>query len=287
MPADAIRKMGVGLPYATSCGFNWSGVEVHRYRLAAGETREHEYPQLSVFMSHTSVPVNGELFLAGERIPAKLGPSTVTIAPAGVPMRSRRDRGFEVTSIFLDPLAVTEIARAETGCDIPEVRMQYGIADPLIRSIGMMLDAELFSGCRSSRIYAESLATALAAQIFARYSNRASENHPSAKLNKTQLRRSVEFIHENLDKDLTLAEVAAVANMSKYHFAKSFRQMTGIAPHRYLVKVRIEKARKLLTLDTISVEEVANRVGYADKGHFSAQFMKIVGVSPSRYRLEI
>jgi AraC family transcriptional regulator len=58
----------------------------------------------------------------------------------------------------------------------------------------------------------------------------------------------------------------------------------GIAPHQYLVKLRVEKARKLLAQQTMSVEEVASRVGYADKAHFAAQFRKIVGISPKRYR---
>jgi AraC-like DNA-binding protein len=47
----------------------------------------------------------------------------------------------------------------------------------------------------------------------------------------------------------------------------------------------VEKARKLLTENTMSVEEVANRVGYSDKGHFAAQFLKIVGITPNRYRM--
>ena len=101
-----------------------------------------------------------------------------------------------------------------------------------------------------------------------------------------QLRRSVQFINENLSRDLTLDDIAAAANMSKFHFAKSFRKVVGMAPHQYMIKRRVEEARKLLTLDSLSIEEIANRVGYSDKGHFAAQFMKIVGVSPHRYRVD-
>jgi AraC family transcriptional regulator len=72
--------------------------------------------------------------------------------------------------------------------------------------------------------------------------------------------------------------------MSKFHFAKSFREAMGIAPHQYLVKLRIEKARKLLTDPALSLSEVAKRVGYSDIGQFSAQFRKVAGASPKRYR---
>ena len=287
MTAEDIRKVGVSPPYLTSCGLNWAGVEVHRFRLSRGETQEHSYPQLCVILTHSSTPVNGELFIAGQCVRAKLSTGTVSIAPSALPHKTSRDSPCEVTVIHLDPAIVTEIARAETGCDVPEILAQYGIVDPLIRSIGMMLDAELSAEHPSSRVYAESLAAALAAQVFAKYASRVPKGSQSPRANRTQLRRSIDFINDNLHQDLTLAEIASVANMSKYHFAKSFRQLVGIPPHRYLVKVRIEKARKLLALDTLSVEEIANRVGYSDKGHFAAQFIKIMGVSPNRYRLNI
>ena len=96
----------------------------------------------------------------------------------------------------------------------------------------------------------------------------------------------MEFMHDNLHENLTLADMAAVANMSRFHFAKSFRRAIGITPHRYLVELRIAKARKLLAVGGLSIEEVAYRVGYADKSHFTAQFHKVVGTTPCRYRHE-
>jgi AraC family transcriptional regulator len=159
--------------------------------------------------------------------------------------------------------------------------------DPVVRGIGDALDAEVAAGHPSPRIYGESLAAAMATHIFTKYSNRLPGRLLGAQLTKTQLRRSIEFINANLDKDPTLEEIASAANMSKYHFAKSFRRLVGLAPHQYLINRRVEEARKLLMLDTLSIEEIANRVGYSDKGHFAAQFTKIVGVSPHRYRLDV
>jgi AraC family transcriptional regulator len=282
---DVIRRIVKVLPYRTSCRLNWSGIEVHRYKLeGVGESVEHSYPRLSVFLHHSDKPVHGELRVGGTKVFASLDNESISIAPPNLPIATKRDGPCEVTAIFLDPLMISEIARAETGIENPEVLPQYGIRDPLIRAIGMTLDAELISERPTPRIYAESLAAALAAHIFARYTNPVFRGAQCAGLNRTQLRHVLDFIHDNLERDLTLDEIASVANLSKYHFAKSFRTAMGIAPHQYIVKVRIEKARKLLAVDSISVEEVANRVGYSDKGHFSAQFMKIVGVSPNRYR---
>jgi AraC family transcriptional regulator len=285
MSAEAIRQIVPTLPYRTSCRLNWTGVEVHRYKLDARETAEHSYPRLTVFIHHVTKPIEGEMHVGGTSIHAQLTNETISIAPPGVMLSTRCSGPREVTVIFLDPMMVSEIARAETGTENPEVLPQYGVKDPLIRAIGMTLDAELASEHPTPRVYVESLAAAMAAHIFARYTNPVFRGSQSAGLNRAQLRRVLDYIHDNPERDLTLDEIAAVANLSKFHFAKSFRAAMGIAPHQYIVKTRIEKARKLLAVDSISVEEVANRVGYSDKSHFAAQFSKIVGVSPNRYRM--
>jgi AraC family transcriptional regulator len=202
---------------------------VRRYSLPAGETKEHAYSRLAVFLSHVERPLNGELRVGGRKVRAQIGNETVSIAPPGLPLSSSWDGAGEVTAIFL-----------KTGPEGDGILPQYWIQDPLIHAIGTALEAELASSCPGPRSYAESLGAALVAHI--------------------------------------------LANMSKYHFAKSFRQAMGIAPHQYLVKLRVEKARKLLAQNTMSVEEVARSVGYADKGHFAAQFRKIVGISPNQYR---
>ena len=274
---EQIREIVPVLPYQTSCGLNWSGVEVHRYKLPGGNIKDHSYPQLAIFLTHLAESQPSELTVGGRTIQGRIGNNTVSIAPPGVTVSGRTASPREVTVIFLEP-----------GFDDAEVVAQYGIQDPLIRSVGMALDAEMASPHPGHKSYAESLAAALSAHIFARYANPdvprlqgVSSRHPQL---KAQLGRSIDYIHDHLEFGLSLDEMAGIANMSKYHFAKSFRQVMGIAPHQYVVKLRVEKARRLLAAGSLSVEEVANRVGYADAAHFSEQFRKIVGLGPNRYR---
>ncbi|HLG96543.1 MAG TPA: AraC family transcriptional regulator [Bryobacteraceae bacterium] len=284
MKEEAILEIANVLPYRTSCRLNWSGVEVHRYRLQPHEAPEHTYPQLTIFLPHTERPVRVEVRLAGTKVAAEVSEGVVTIAPPGVPRSTKTDGGGEVTAIFLDPVIVAEIATAQQDLYNFEILPQFAIRDPLIHAIGSALDSEVLSAAPEPPVYAESLATALAAHILAKYSNKTPARGRGVSLTTKQLRRSIEFIHENLHNDVSLVEIAAAANMSKYHFAKSFRQAVGIAPHKYLVKLRIERARKLLLSEDLSVEEIAHRVGYTDKSHFAAQFVKIVGTTPYRYR---
>jgi AraC family transcriptional regulator len=284
----AIRNAIDTMPYRTSCKLNWPGVEVHRYRITAVAGPEHCFPHLAIYLPHVEQPFNAELTVGrAATLKARFHNDCISIMPAGVTRQFRRDSAtpYELTAIFLDPLMLTGIARAQTGVDFPEIIPQFGITDPLIRSIGMLLDAELALEHPSPRIYAESLVAALAAQVFAKYAKPVLDDMRSLGGNWAQLRRSIEHINENLDKELLLDDIARVANMSKYHFAKSFRQVIGVPPHQYLVRMRVEKARKLLGNEEMSLEEVASRVGYVDIGQFSEQFCKIVGTTPRRYRL--
>lgn len=248
---------------------------------------EHTFPQLTVFLPHALTPVKCEMRLAGSKIIAEMTEGLVSIAPPGVPRSGKIDGSGEVTAIFIDPVKIAEIATAQVEFESFEILPQFAIHDSLVYQLGTALDAELLSDWPSPRVYAESLGTALAAHIMMKYSNKTATPPRGNSLSRTQLRRSIEFIHENLHADISLAEIAAIANMSKYHFAKSFRRAIGIAPHQYLVKLRMEKARILLTSDDLSVEEIANRVGYSDKSHFAAQFLKIVGTTPNRYRRSV
>ena len=284
MPEEEILRIASSLPIRSSCALNWSGVEVHRYRVQHHETPEHSYPQLAICISHLSKPAKGQLHIAGKRMTAKLENGSISITPPALPITRRCEGGqHEITVIFIDPSLIAKIA-AEAGINSVEIVPQYNIRDPLIKQIGAELDAELASSTPSSGIYAESLGVALSAHILFRYANAAPVQDRCAGPRSVQIRRSIEFMQDNLHEDLTLGRIADVARMSKYHFAKSFRQAMGIAPHRYLTYLRISKARDLLVRNNFSIQEVAYRVGYADRSHFTAQFVRIVGTTPGRYQ---
>jgi AraC family transcriptional regulator len=284
MSESEILQIVPTLPYRTSCALNWSGIEVHRYRLTPGDSKEHAFPHLTVFVPHSDAPNNLELTIGDATVRKPYGNDVISIMPPYLSHRSRRERPYELTAIFLDPSLTMDAALALTGTYNPEITPQVGIRDPLVRAIGTTLDAEIASSHPGPGIYAESLALALSSHILRKYVKPGFGERNSPGLNGRQLHLGLEFIRENLDKDLSLAEMAATVTMSKYHFAKSFKQAMGIAPHRYLVRLRIEKARKLLIQDSQSVDEIASSVGYFDRAHFAEQFRRYTGMSPTEYR---
>jgi AraC family transcriptional regulator len=99
-----------------------------------------------------------------------------------------------------------------------------------------------------------------------------------------RLRRSIEFMHDNFARDLSVGEIAAAAYLSEYHFARLFKRITGVTPHAYLASLRIEHAQRLLVETDLSIAEVGARVGYASASHFGKVFRETTGVAPTTFR---
>lgn len=98
------------------------------------------------------------------------------------------------------------------------------------------------------------------------------------------LRRARDHIDRHYDRDLNLDQLASVAGVSKFHFARCFEAAYGETPIRYLTRRRIERAQDLLRVANLTVTEVCMTVGFASLGSFSARFSRLVGESPTAYR---
>ena len=99
-----------------------------------------------------------------------------------------------------------------------------------------------------------------------------------------RLRRVTQYIREHLQGELRLLELSALVHMSPYHFARLFKRSTGLPPHRFLVRCRIDEARALLGARTESIAEISRSVGFRTSSHFTTTFRRITGTTPSGYR---
>lgn len=99
-----------------------------------------------------------------------------------------------------------------------------------------------------------------------------------------RLRRAIEFMHDNYGRELALEEIASAAYLSEYHFARLFKQITGLTPHVYLANLRLERARKLLAETVLPISQIAAIVGYQSQSHFTKIFKSVTGLTPRVYR---
>ena len=101
------------------------------------------------------------------------------------------------------------------------------------------------------------------------------------------LRRVCEYIEAHLEENISLQVLAGIAEKSKHHFARAFKQSTGLTPHGYLVQKRVRRVQELLTRTDLSLSEISLVAGFSDQSHCARRFREHVGVTPGSYRWSI
>ena len=107
---------------------------------------------------------------------------------------------------------------------------------------------------------------------------------PKGGLAAWQEKRAKDMLAGSLDGAITIAEIAAQCGLSASHFARAFRQSTGIAPHSWLVKHRLNIAKDLLRNRALALSNIALQCGFADQSHFTRVFSQEMGTSPGMWR---
>jgi AraC-like DNA-binding protein len=101
------------------------------------------------------------------------------------------------------------------------------------------------------------------------------------------VRRLLEHIDCNIDRQIIVEDLAKVANLSASYFARAFKRSVGLTPHDYLIRRRVERTMELLSDTEMPLSAIALAAGFADQSHFARRFRQHVGVSPRAYRWSI
>jgi len=146
--------------------------------------------------------------------------------------------------------------------------------DELLRRINFCLSLNVIEQARDRKVLTNET-DEVAADFVSRTTN-GRKNH--------NLQQAIKYIHNNFSTDISLDRVAGTAGISKYHFSRLFKEMTGLTYQSYLNRVRIEQAKKLLNDEELSITDTGYAVGYSDLTHFERIFKKLTGTTPSQYR---
>ena len=114
-----------------------------------------------------------------------------------------------------------------------------------------------------------------------------SEERKDAHIAKKSVARVIDYIHANTGANISLAAMAQIAGVSPNHFVLLFAKATGLSPHQYVLRARIESAKLLLKDEALSVADVSRLAGFLTQEHFTKVFRKIVGVTPREFRSAI
>jgi AraC family transcriptional regulator len=275
-------------PILSSAKLPWQGILLEHHEVQPFENDDVSCLN-NVIVLQRSAPITVEWKREGQYRPLRFQPGQITILPAEMP-HSARSQDHEGSFLTL---SVQQRLLAYATCDFTDLdRLELapvlGTNDPLIEGICLTFQKEAAEGAPNGRLYTDSLTTALALHLVQKYA--ASQPRPReyrGGLQKHQLRSALDFINANLEKDISLASISTVVGISPYHFARLFKQSTGLAPHQYLLRSRVERARQMLLRSQGEIAEIAVGVGFCDQSHFTRHFKRVIGVTPKKFVREM
>ena len=164
------------------------------------------------------------------------------------------------------------------------------VNDELVRQLAYRILEELEAETSSGALLADHLSMALFSHVASRYASEGTGTAPErvrGALDRRRLKRVLDYIEDNLETDLSLDQLAAIACLSPHHFARSFRDAVGTPPHRYVSARRLELARELLGQTDLPLSEIALRLRFSSQATFTRAFQRSSGLPPAQFRQSI
>jgi AraC family transcriptional regulator len=217
-----------------------------------------------------------------------IGPGILQLLPRQTVYgaQSKWDTAWRYGALQLDRYMVmmtaAELLRGDPART--ELVPTYGINDPLLYHLGIEFTQEMQHSNPHGHLYVDSLTNRITLHLLRHYATgRVVYRLSPYRLTYAQLRVVDAYIHAHLDHKIALADLAACLHLSVPHFERMFRAATHQPPYRYVLELRLERARVLLHRTRFTLAEIALQCGFSSQSHFTAHFTRYSGVSPARF----
>lgn len=165
------------------------------------------------------------------------------------------------------------------------LQLALGFRDPQLSALLRLMADEVRGGSTHGELYATSLSLGLASYLFTHHAR----GGPAAARERGGLSRGqrecvIEYVHEHLAEKIELADLAALAGVSRFHFLRLFKNSFGVTPHRFVQDRRIEAARHLLEQTRMPLAQIATASGFSSQSHLTSAMRQATGQSPGRWR---
>lgn len=279
-PSAAIR--------ATSEGRDWTSLFTSVQRESPFEgvfqsSRDH------LLVLHRNGPVQVES-LTDQRIGRRVVPAGgIHLISPGVDFGINLTGTIESVHVYVRRSIIEEVALDMVDGDPSRLEIPSSIveADMALHSLIDASAHAVESESTGSSMFADYLARAIAAQLIRSYSNAKLKGGGRMSAHSSMssaLSDAVDYMNSNIDSAIKLADIAEVTNRSPSHVARMFRTELGMPPHRYLINLRVEKARRLLEKTSMSIAEIAYECGFAHQEHLTRLFRRHSETTPAAYR---
>ncbi len=273
-------------PIQTSQDLNWRNLFALISLSQQPDPEPVEMPafQQAYIILHIANPVNLAAYLDQKVFRTESQPGMFSIIPSGMPMKWQvtGDRG-KVLAVFLQPdfLKRFTVETLDMDSQFADVQRKLVIQDPLVQHLCLAIKGEMENEGASGLLYVDALSQALGAHLIRKYGVY-TPRLPDVKgrLAPATFRRVLAYIDEHFTREIGLTEIARVAHLSEYHFARLFKQTVGVPVYQYVLHKRMECGKELLLSGKYNVTQAALHTGFSDTSHFSRHFKRHFGVTP-------
>lgn len=273
-------------PTLSSSPVQWGGIALESYAVPALFIPRHEHTNAFVHLV-LSGSVKYEVSTKGRNLRFISRPGTIFLLPRGTVDEVNWAGPTHRVAVAINPRLLTSVLEETAHERDIELTEHWNLIDRHISALLVEMTADLEEGSPAGGIYGESLANSLAVYILRRYAvRRITPVVYKGGLPGNRLRRVLDYITENLETNISLSKLAAVADMSPHYFSELFKQSTGRSPHNYILLQRIERAKQHLCDPKRSIIDVGLEAGFQNPSHFARIFRKIAGTTPSRFRVD-
>lgn len=270
-------------PITTSANSEWRGLLLEVHETPSFENKDVFFQNDTVFV-HLGDPVTLEWKDEENSFSEELNPGHVSIIPRWMRHSAKCNTASRFLMLSLDREFVADSVAEFGSSEKLELDSTYNQDDPFIRELCLTLKVEVESECRGGRLYGETLGASLAVHLIEKYSSRTARSQDfRGGLARYKLRQVVEFIHGHIAKDFSLKTLADLVGLSQFHFTRMFKKSTGLPPHQYLIKCRVQHAKQLLLRSSESLANIAVQSGFCDQSHFTAHFKRAYGITPKTF----
>lgn len=217
---------------------------------------------------------------------------TIWLSPPGV-QEGSIDIAGDLPTILHIYLSPSRFCPGHLGPDFeqPEpgvLSYESAFDDPLLAEIAQAIVSELRVQTSAGSLLIDALAGSLAARLIQKHTSSPSAQifprPPRGGLDRRRLSRVLAYIEAHLEGDLAIDRMASIAYLSRYHFARAFKQAVGQSPHRYVSAKRLERAKALLTASDRSLVDIALALRFSCQANFTRAFKQAMGQTPGQYR---
>jgi AraC family transcriptional regulator len=228
------------------------------------------------------------LFIDGRHVfHRRIAPGSTALVRAGEAPRSVTYSACgQCMHLYLPDKLLQQSATEEFNCPGSVELQQRGLQDdPMIARMGRLVAQEIQAPSGGSQMMLDSVSLALTVRMLRTWSRLTEcSDLLTSGLAPWQQKRTIEVLQSRYADDLSIADLAAEARLSPFHFIRSFKRSVGVPPHQYLTKIRLERACVLLETTNLAITDVAFETGYQSPAHFARLFRRHYGLTPTAYR---